>query len=62
MVTAANQRSACAEKSLKEANMAVEVLSGEVVALKAMVSSTWCKHPMLMTDSTATVFKKIQLY
>ncbi|KAF2356651.1 GDP/GTP exchange factor Sec2 N-terminal [Trinorchestia longiramus] len=37
MVSAANQRTACAEKSLKEAQMAVDVLSGEVTALKAMV-------------------------
>lgn len=38
MVTAANQRAAAADKSLKESKMAVDVLSGEVTALKAMVS------------------------
>ena len=40
MVTAANQRTAAADKSLKEAKMAVDVLSGEVTALKAMVGVT----------------------
>ena len=38
MVTEANQRTAAAEKNLTEAKMAVEVLTGEVTALKAMVS------------------------
>ena len=41
MVTAANLRTVGAEKSLKEGQMAVDVLSGEVTALKAMVSAIY---------------------
>ena len=40
MVEAANQRSALADRTLKEAKMKVEVLTGEVTALKAMVCIT----------------------
>ncbi|XP_018023193.1 rab-3A-interacting protein isoform X3 [Hyalella azteca] len=51
MVSCANQRAAGAEKSLKEAKMAVDVLSGEVTALKAMVMTSTPAAPNLHLHS-----------
>ena len=49
MVTAANTRAATAEKSLKEAKMAVDVLTGEVTALKAMVCMKKSNYALFIT-------------
>ncbi|KAK4297511.1 hypothetical protein Pmani_030078 [Petrolisthes manimaculis] len=65
MVHSANQRAATAEKSLREAEMQVEVLTAEVTALKALViTSTPAApnphlHPQLITKSVTETGKKI---
>ena len=59
MVNSANQRAANAERSLREAEMQVEVLQAEVTALKALViTSTPAApnphlHPQLISKSVA---------
>lgn len=45
MVREANIKQACAEKSLKESLMQVEVLSAEVAALKALVLTSTPSRP-----------------
>lgn len=65
MVHSANQRAASAERSLREAEMQVEVLQAEVTALKALViTSTPAApnphlHPQLISKSVAETGKKI---
>nr|XP_045606138.1 guanine nucleotide exchange factor for Rab-3A-like isoform X1 [Procambarus clarkii] len=65
MVHNANQRAASAERSLREAEMQVEVLQAEVTALKALViTSTPAApnphlHPQLISKSVAETGKKI---
>lgn len=65
MVNSANQRAANAERSLREAEMQVEVLQAEVTALKALViTSTPAApnphlHPQLISKSVAETGKKI---
>ncbi|XP_045112645.1 guanine nucleotide exchange factor for Rab-3A-like isoform X3 [Portunus trituberculatus] len=65
MVNSANQRAANAERSLREAEMQVEVLTAEVTALKALViTSTPAApnphlHPQLITKSVTETGKKI---
>ncbi|KAF6216975.1 hypothetical protein GE061_001326 [Apolygus lucorum] len=64
MVREANVKQACAEKSLRESLMQVEVLSAEVAALKTLVlTSTPSRpnphlHPQLKEDASGGLFKK----